>query len=167
MPSVDRAGAGRRSRLRALKLLFQADLRNQDPRDVLTALVDDPAAAALLDDDDLDLPEGDDPRDDGRALADDAHAQALVTGVAEHRDDLDRMIEELAVRWTVARMPLVDRNVLRLAAYELLHGDLPAGIVMDEAVEIAKALSTDKSGRFVNGVLAGIRNRHASTPTTD
>jgi N utilization substance protein B len=80
-----------------------------------------------------------------------------VRGVGDHRGDLDRVIEQFARRWTVARMPVVDRNVLRLGAYELLHEDTSAAVVIDEAVEFAKDLSTENSARFVNGVLESIR----------
>lgn len=141
----------RRSRRRALKVLFQADLRGQDPRDVLAAITDDPDAVALLDD-------IDDGAAEGRRQPLDAYAVQLVEGVATHRIDLDRTIERFARRWTIARMPVVDRNVLRLGAYELLHEpDLSPAVVIDEALELAKDLSTDNSGRFVNGVLESVR----------
>ena len=147
----------RRSRQRALRILFQADLRGQDPRDALAAIIDDPAAMAMLDDVDADEPTA--------ITADvDAYAARLVDGVAVHRPDLDRLIEKFARRWTVARMPVVDRNVLRLGAYELLHEDLSPAVVIDEALELAKALSTDNSARFVNGVLESVRRWREDTP---
>lgn len=147
-----------RSRARALKVLFQADLRGEDPRDALQRIIADPAALALLDDDDSD----DEARLErararGRVVPLDGYAQQLVQGVGDHRPDLDRLIERFARRWTIARMPVVDRNLLRLAAYELLHEDTSAAVVIDEALEFAKDLSTENSGRFVNGVLESIR----------
>lgn len=78
----------------------------------------------------------------------------LVRGVVEHRDEIDRVIAEHAEGWTLPRMPAVDRAVLRLGVYELLFGDVPAAVAINEAVELAKTLSTDDSPRFVNGVLA-------------
>lgn len=146
----------RRSRQRALKILFQADLRGQDPRNALAAILDDPQATSMLDDVDADeaMPE---------AERLDAYAVRLVEGVATHRPDLDRLIERFARRWTVARMPVVDRNVLRLGAYELLHEQLSSAVVIDEALELAKALSTDNSARFVNGVLESVRRWHAES----
>ena len=147
----------RRSRQRALRILFQADLRGQDPRDALAAIVDDPDAMAMLDDVDAEEPVA-------PATDVDAYAARLVEGVAVHRPDLDRLIEKFARRWTVARMPVVDRNVLRLGAYELLHEDLSPAVVIDEALELAKALSTDNSARFVNGVLESVRRWHEDTP---
>ena len=150
----------RRSRQRALKVLFQADLRGQDPRAVLTAIADDPHALSLLDDADVD--------GEGRPTPDlDAYARSLVEGVGAHLAEVDEVIERFARRWTVARMPVVDRNVLRLATYELLHEvDLSAAVVIDEAVELAKGLSTDNSARFVNGVLEAVR-RWRGTDTSE
>ena len=157
--AVPRPGTAdpRRSRHRALRILFQADLRGQDPRDALAAIVDDPHATAMLDDVDADEPATIAPDVD-------AYAARLVEGVAVHGPDIDRLIEKFARRWTVARMPVVDRNVLRLGAYELLHEDLSPAVVIDEALELAKALSTDNSARFVNGVLESVRRWREDTP---
>jgi transcription antitermination protein NusB len=84
----------------------------------------------------------------GRALR-------LTMGVLEHRDDLDATIAAAAERWTIDRMPVIDRAVLRLALYELRHEpDVPVAVILNEAVRIVKVFSTEHSGRFVNGVLA-------------
>ena len=83
----------------------------------------------------------------------------LVAGVETHRDRLDEMIAAKASEagWTLKRMPVLDLNVLRLGAFELIERpDVPVAVVIDEAVELAKRFSTDNSGRFVNGVLASI-----------
>ena len=81
----------------------------------------------------------------------------LVTGVAEHLHELDASIAARAKGWTLARMPVLDLNVLRLGAFELAHRpDVPVAVVIDEAVELAKRFSTDDSGRFVNGVLSAL-----------
>ena len=160
-----------RSRDRALKILFDADVRGQTPADALLRVVADPAALAILDDLDAgDLADADTaghhpPDRAGSATVLDGFARRLVEGVHEHRDALDATIEAHARRWTVARMPVIDRNLLRLATYELLHEDTSPAIVIDEAVELAKALSTEKSARFVNGVLEAIR-RDADRPDT-
>lgn len=83
--------------------------------------------------------------------------QELVRGVGQHRDRLDREIESRAHGWTLARMPVLDLNVMRLGAYELLERPhVPTAVVLNEAVELAKRFSTDDSGRFVNGVLASL-----------
>ena len=81
----------------------------------------------------------------------------LVLGVEAHRERLDAAIAARAEGWTLARMPVLDLNVLRLAAYELAERpDVPVAVVIDEAVELAKRFSTDNSGRFVNGVLSSL-----------
>lgn len=81
----------------------------------------------------------------------------LVEGVAANRARVDEIVSGYAEGWTLERMPGVDRAVLRLGVYELLwRPDVPHAVVIDEAVELAKALSTDDSPRFVNGVLARV-----------
>ena len=79
----------------------------------------------------------------------------LVEGVVANRERIDELISSYAVGWTIDRMPAVDRNVLRLAVYELLWRDeVPDAVVIDEAVALVRSLSTDDSPRFVNGLLA-------------
>lgn len=90
-------------------------------------------------------------------------ARDLVEGAWGCREELDRAIGEVATGWRIERMPVVDRNVLRLALYELRYTDTPVGVVISQAVELAKAYSTARSGRFVNGVLA----RFVEDPSTD
>jgi transcription antitermination protein NusB len=117
----------REARERALELCYEADIRGSD-------------GAAVI----ADLPVEPDP-----------YAVELVRGIDEHREALDEQIGRYAQRWTIARMPVIDRNLLRIGAYELAHhGEVPTGVVISEAVELAKAYSTPDSGRFVNGLLA-------------
>ena len=86
-----------------------------------------------------------------------AYARYLVSGVQEHHAEIDELIDRYADRWTIERMPMVDRNVVRMAAFELLWSeDVPVAVAINEAVELAKAFSTDDSGRFVNGILGRI-----------
>jgi len=81
----------------------------------------------------------------------------LVEGVEANRTRIDEILAEYAEGWTIPRMPGVDRAVLRLGVYELLwREDVPDAVTIDEAVELAKSLSTDESPRFVNGVLARV-----------
>ena len=81
-------------------------------------------------------------------------AEPLIRGVLEHRDDLDALMISHADNWDLNRMAVVDRNILRLAAYEMLHReDIPPVVSINEAVDIAKKFSTEESGRFVNGIL--------------
>lgn len=75
----------------------------------------------------------------------------------EARSELDEITGLYARGWRVERMPAVDRNVLRIGVYELVHTDTPVGVVIDEAVELAKRYSTARSGAFVNGVLDAVR----------
>ena len=81
----------------------------------------------------------------------------LVQGVETHQARLDEQIAAHAKGWTLQRMPAIDRNVLRIAGFELLgRPDVPVAVVLDEAVELAKRFSTDDRGRFVNGVLSAL-----------
>jgi N utilization substance protein B len=117
------------SRERALTLLYEAELKSESPLTVLAAL----------------------------PVAPDPYVTALVTAVADRKDDIDVLIGDAAIGWDVERMPVVDRSVLRLATAELLgEGDVPTAVILNEAVELASAFSTDDSGRFVNGVLATV-----------
>ena len=132
-------GTRREERERALSLLYEAEAK-------------DMRAGALL----AQLPVSPEP-----------FVVDLVTGADGHRDRIDELISRHAIDWTLERMPAVDRNILRLGAYELLERpDVPLGAVISEAVELAKRYSTDESGRFVNGVLASIaaETRSQSAP---
>ena len=81
----------------------------------------------------------------------------LTSGVAARQSQLDEMITEYSHTWTIHRMPAIDRNVLRLAIYELLdRPEVPVAVIINEAVELAKRFSTEESGRYVNGVLSAI-----------
>ena len=85
------------------------------------------------------------------------YARSLVAGVQEHHADLDVLIVKYADRWAIERMPVIDRSLLRMALFELLWGDdIPVAVAINEAVELAKSLSTEDSGRFVNGLLGKI-----------
>lgn len=126
------------ARERALHLLYEAEVREVAPLDVLEDAVVTP----------------------------DAYSVRLVAGVGTHLDDLDAVIGGLSRGWTVARMPVMDRAVLRLGVYELAHEpDVPTAVVIDEAVELAKRYSTEESGRFVNGVLASAASALRPTAT--
>ncbi|MBU6317396.1 MAG: transcription antitermination factor NusB, partial [Acidobacteria bacterium] len=114
---------------RALILLYEAETKGVAPADVLAAQVS--------------------PADELTTL--------LVEGVQQHREELDAAIAAHSKGWTLERMPLIDRTVLRVAGFELLgRPEVPVAVVLDEAVELAKRFSTDDSGRFVNGVLSAL-----------
>lgn len=90
------------------------------------------------------------------------YASALVLGVDEHREEIDELITRYAEDWTVARMPPIDRTLLRLGVLELLYLDVPAAVTINEAVDLAKQYSTADSGRFVNGILGRIAREGAA-----
>ncbi len=94
---------------------------------------------------------------EAQVLAVDEMTIAIVSGVAARAGAIDELISEHATGWTLARMPSIDRNVLRIGSFELLgRPDVPIAVIINEAVEMAKTFSTDESGRFVNGVLSAI-----------
>jgi N utilization substance protein B len=128
--------ARRKARKRALDVLYEADLRGVPIPEVLAASVarTEPPRPSYLD-----------------------YAITLVEGVAAHLDRIDELIGSYAEGWTLDRMPPVDRNLARIAVFELLHADdIDDAVAISEAVELAKQLSTDDSPRFLNGVLGRI-----------
>ena len=89
------------------------------------------------------------------------YARRLVEGTVAHLEEIDGLLRAQADNWRLERMPAVDRNVLRLAVYELMHElDVPKLVVLDEAVELAKRFGSEQSGRFVNGLLDGLLRSH-------
>lgn len=102
----------------------------------------------------------------GRDL-DEATAQftrRLLDGALEHREAIDRDIQATAENWAVARMASVDRSLLRMAAFELIHcPDTPVSVIIDEAVEIAKKYSSEDSSKFINGILGKLKDRRPAT----
>ncbi len=90
------------------------------------------------------------------------YARRLVEGTLGHRDEIDQLIVQQADNWRLERMPVVDRNVLRLAVFEMLfEADVPKLVVVDEAIELAKRFGSENSSRFVNGLLDGLLKQHA------
>jgi N utilization substance protein B len=94
-------------------------------------------------------------------------AESLIRGVEQHREELDRFLQACAEHWDVHRMGGVDRNVMRVALYEMRYrADIPPAVSINEAIELAKELSSDESGRFVNGILDRAR-RELNRPARD
>jgi N utilization substance protein B len=123
-----------KARKRALDLLFEAELRGEP----VIALMEERSALGA---------------DGGPPVPE--YAAELVRGVQAHRERIDELLASYAEGWTLDRMPGVDRNVLRIGAYELLWADdVPDGVAISEAVQLARELSTDASPSFVNGLLA-------------
>ena len=119
----------REARERALSLLYEAESKDTSPAEVLDALPVPP----------------------------DQFTAVIVEGVGSRLAEIDAIIGRHAIGWALDRMPAIDRAVLRMATFELLAlPDVPTGVVLSEAVELAGSYSTDESGRFVNGVLSSV-----------
>lgn len=132
-------GARTKARKHAVDVLYAADLRGQD------------VAAALADRQESRTREGQPPLPD--------YAVELVQGVAEHVARIDELLGTYSQGWTLERMPAVDRTLLRIGAYELLwREDVPDAVAVDEAVDLARELSTDESPDFVNGLLGRLKD---------
>jgi transcription antitermination protein NusB len=128
--------ARRKARKRALDVLYEADLRDLPPREVLRTYLER-----------IEKPVPDHM----------PYAIGLVGGVADHLDRIDELIASYAEGWTLERMPVVDRNLARIAVYELLYlPEIDDPVAITEAVELAKQMSTDDSPRFLNGILGRI-----------
>jgi N utilization substance protein B len=122
-----------KARKRAVDVLYEADLRGRDRMEVLRERIAD-ANPPVPD-----------------------HTVRLVEGVEEHAGRIDELIDTHARGWSLDRLPDVDRAILRMSVFELLWADdVPAPVVIDEAVQLARTLSTDDSPAFVNGVLGAI-----------
>lgn len=131
-------GARSKARKRALDMLYIADVRQAPLDEVLREEADRAAAQP-------------------QRSSSWPYAEEIVRGVIENGPAIDRLIEEHAVGWTLARMPAVDRAILRVATWELVHNaEVPDAVAIAEAVEFATVLSTDDSSSFVNGVLGAI-----------
>ncbi|NYF10772.1 N utilization substance protein B [Leifsonia sp. AK011] len=131
-------GARTKARKRALDVLYGADVRGESINTVLAA---ESMRAA---------------EDTKRASSWD-YARTIVTGVTEHGDEIDELIETYAQGWTIPRMPAIDRALLRIGIWEILYNDeVPDSVAIAEAVESARVHSTDDSAGFVNGLLGRI-----------
>ena len=127
-----------KARKRALDILFQSDIRGDDLSVTLAAeakrAANEPARESSW-----------------------LYAREIVDGVIDNREEIDEQITTFAKDWSLARMPAVDRALLRMAVWEILYNDeVPTAVAIDEAVDLAKEFSTDDSGAFVHGVLARI-----------
>jgi transcription antitermination protein NusB len=122
-----------RARKRALDILFESELRGMPAGESLAHRLADPAQQL------------------------NPYTVTLVEGVREHRERLDELVNEYSVGWTLERMPVVDRHLLRIGMFELLYCDeVPDAVAISEAVNLARELSTDESPAFVNGILGRI-----------
>lgn len=131
------AGSRREARERALELLYESYAKGVAVSEVLGGLTVSP----------------------------DPYAEELVRGVEDRAAEIDGLISKFARGWTIDRMPVMDRTLLRLAVFELIaQPALPLAVVISEAVELAKRYSTEESGRFVNGVLSSVATEVGRSP---
>lgn len=129
-----------RSRRRALQILFQLDLRGQVPEDAISGYYE-----TLYSEENEERPEQD------------GFMESLIRGTREKATGIDARIAKHSEHWRLERMPAVDRNILRLAIYEMTECGTPAAVVINEAIELARQFSGDESVPFINGVLDAIR----------
>lgn len=129
------AGERRKSRMLAFKALYEIDAARHDVERTLTRLLEE-----------------------GRLSSENADfVRHLVTGVTQNKEKLDRHVKSFAPAWPVEQIPIVDRNILRLAIFEILLDNIvPVKVAINEAVELAKTFGSDNSSKFVNGVLGSV-----------
>ncbi|MEO7144113.1 MAG: transcription antitermination factor NusB [Bryobacteraceae bacterium] len=132
--------ARHRSRQRALQVLYQLDMRRQPMEEAISAYYE-----TLYSEEEPARPEPD------------SFMEQLVRGTFAKSADIDRRIVERSAHWRLERMPAVDRNILRLAVYEMLEQGTPPAVVIDEALELARQFAGDESVAFINGVLDAVR----------
>lgn len=134
-------GDRRKSRELALQALFALDLNKTDSQPQIDAFLEQ---------------HGEDLSEPTRLFF-----QMLVDGVIGNREEIDRLLDQWAKNWKISRMPAVDRNIMRIAVFEMLNlPDIPPSVSINEAVEIGKKFGTRDSGPFINGVLDRIRAQH-------
>lgn len=128
----------------ALQILYQVDIRQADCGQILREFWQEHQPSAEIK----------------------AFATQLAEGATAHRPDIDGLITRHADNWALKRMAVIDRNILRLGAFELLHGDdVPPSVCINEAIELAKRFGDAESGKFINGILDAIHKAHArATP---
>jgi N utilization substance protein B len=129
-----------RSRYRAVQILYQMDMRKLTPEEAIGAYYD------TLYSEEHEEPQGPD-----------EFMEELVYGTHGRQEEIDGLIEQHSANWKLDRMPVVDRNLLRMAVYEIVLARTPPAIVIDEALELARRMSGDEAVKFVNGVLDAVR----------
>jgi N utilization substance protein B len=133
----------RRSREFALQVLYQLDITPRDPEAALARIREHFSRAAERDE----------------------FAERIVMGVLNNREETDRLIERYSEHWRLGRMNMIDRNILRMACFELLHCDeIPPKVTMNEAIDLGKRYGTEGSGSFINGILDRIQNEVVRKP---
>lgn len=142
--------ARHRARQQALQLLFQWDLRRLPLEDLLRGYY----TSLLISEDTVVKPRPD------------PFAETLLRGVIDELPGIDERITRHATHWRIDRMPVVDRNILRIAVYEMLCTDTPPAVIVDEALELARRFSGEESVHFVNGVLDAVLREMTTAPVS-
>jgi N utilization substance protein B len=131
-------GKRRKARESTLQILFQLEFNGSDDEEIFRLYWKDKKATKDVKD----------------------YCRWLIKGVVTHRESIDESIESVSERWRLSRMPVVDRNILRMAVFELLYEqDVEPAVVINEAIEIAKKYSGEKAAMFINGVLDTLRKK--------
>ena len=131
-------GKRRRARESAIQILFQLEFNDAQPEKILERFWEDKRCPEEIKN----------------------YTGWLVRGILAHRDEIDQLIQSASEHWRISRMAVVDRNVLRMAVFELLHEkELAPAIVIDEAIEIARKYSSGEAATFVNGILDAINKK--------
>ena len=132
-------GARRKARELALQMLFQHDVSGNEPDDIIETFEDIQRVRPNIRE----------------------FAVRVFRGTLEKQCEIDKIVIEQAENWRIERMPVVDRNLIRMAIYEMMYlDDTPKLVILDEAIEIAKRFGTNKSSQFVNGILDGVLKRY-------
>jgi N utilization substance protein B len=139
--------ARHRSRLRAVQVLYQWDIRKAPVEEAIGSFYRSLYSAEGGAEDDTPPPEPD------------AFMELLATGTARKAEEIDRLIAAHSQNWRLDRMAVVDRNILRMAVYEMQEVGTPAPVVIDEAIELAHRLSGEEAAKFVNGILDAVRKQ--------
>jgi len=136
-------GKRRRSREFALQVLYQFEITKQNALQAMVQLRENF------------MPEE----------GEDEFAKQIVLGVMEHQREIDRLIEERSEHWRLDRMTIVDRNILRIAIFELLYcSEVPPKVTLNEAIDLGKRYGSEESGNFINGILDRIQNEVIQKP---
>ena len=156
--------ARHRSRQRALQVLYQWDMTKRPVDEAIRAFYDTLDADKVAEEP-MEEPDDEESDEEKSAPGRDEFMEELARGASEMAPDIDHRITEKSAHWKIERMPIVDRNILRLGIYEMSRQDTPAAVVIDEALELARQFSGEESVAFINGVLDAV-HKEMNVPRT-
>ncbi len=130
----------RKARVLALKLLYQIDVNEDEPEAAFTTFFQREDVASA-----------------DKSVKD--YARQICEGIIQRKPEIDPVIDGVSEHWKLERMTAVDRNILRVAVYEFIQGEVPSKVVIDEAIEVAKEFGTGDSSKFINGLLDAVRKK--------